>query len=75
MVRAGLNAAVAFLHGRGLVAYLFGSLHAFDADHIAAIDDTVRYMAQKGQRPLGVTPFSLGHSTIVMGLALIYHDS
>jgi nickel/cobalt transporter (NiCoT) family protein len=59
------------LVGLGLVAYLFGLRHAFDADHIAAIDDTVRYMLQKGQRPLGVGLFfSLGHSTIVMGLAL-----
>ncbi len=59
------------LIGLGLVAYLFGLRHAFDADHIAAIDDTVRYMLQKGQQPLGVGLFfSLGHSTIVMGLAL-----
>ncbi len=59
------------LMGLGLAAYLFGLRHAFDADHIAAIDDTVRYMLQKGQRPLGVGFFfSLGHSTIVMGLAI-----
>jgi nickel/cobalt transporter (NiCoT) family protein len=58
--------------GLGLVAYLFGLRHAFDADHIAAIDDTVRYMVQKDQRPLGVGLFfSLGHSTIVIGLALV----
>ncbi|HEY3849884.1 MAG TPA: HoxN/HupN/NixA family nickel/cobalt transporter [Steroidobacteraceae bacterium] len=60
------------LVGLGLVAYLFGLRHAFDADHIAAIDDTVRYMLQRGQRPLGVGLFfSLGHSTIVIGLALV----
>ena len=59
------------LIGLGFVAYLFGLRHAFDADHIAAIDDTVRFMLQKGKRPLGVGFFfSLGHSTIVMGLAL-----
>jgi high-affinity nickel-transport protein len=59
------------LVGLGFVAYMFGLRHAFDADHIAAIDDTVRYMLQKGKRPLGVGFFfSLGHSTIVLGLAI-----
>ena len=59
------------LVGLGFAAYLFGLRHAFDADHIAAIDDTVRYMLQKGERPLGVGFFfSLGHSTIVFALAL-----
>lgn len=57
--------------GMGLTAYLFGLRHAFDADHIAAVDDTIRYMLQKGKRPLGVGLFfSLGHSTIVFGLAV-----
>src|SRR4249920_41922 len=37
------------LIGFGLVAYMFGLRHAFDADHIAAIDDTVRWMRQKGR--------------------------
>ena len=59
------------LVGLGFVAYMFGLRHAFDADHIAAIDDTVRFMLQKGKRPLGVGFFfSLGHSTIVLGLAV-----
>ena len=59
------------LMGLGLVAYMFGLRHAFDADHIAAIDDTVRIMLQKGKRPLGVGFFfSLGHSTVVLGLAV-----
>jgi nickel/cobalt transporter (NiCoT) family protein len=59
------------LVGLGLAAYLFGLRHAFDADHIAAIDDTVRYLVQRGQRPLGVGFFfSLGHSSIVLVLAL-----
>jgi high-affinity nickel-transport protein len=59
------------LVGLGLVAYMFGLRHAFDADHIAAIDDTVRFMLQKGRRPLGVGFFfSLGHSTIVLVLAI-----
>ena len=60
------------LVGLGFVAYMFGLRHAFDADHIAAVDDTVRYLLQKGQRPLGVGFFfSLGHSTIVFVLALV----
>jgi nickel/cobalt transporter (NiCoT) family protein len=59
------------LVGLGFVAYMFGLRHAFDADHIAAVDDTVRYMLQKGKRPLGVGFFfSLGHSTIVLVLAI-----
>ena len=59
------------LVGLGFVAYMFGLRHAFDADHIAAIDDTVRYLLQKGKRPLGVGFFfSLGHSTVVLCLAI-----
>src|SRR5882672_4963751 len=42
------------LVGLGFVAYVFGLRHAFDADHIAAVDDTVRFMLQKGKQPLGV---------------------
>jgi high-affinity nickel-transport protein len=59
------------LVGLGFVAYMFGLRHAFDADHIAAVDDTVRFMLQKGKSPLGVGFFfSLGHATIVLGLAI-----
>jgi high-affinity nickel-transport protein len=59
------------LVGLGFVAYMFGLRHAFDADHIAAVDDTVRFMLQKGKRPLGVGFFfSLGHSSIVVALSL-----
>jgi nickel/cobalt transporter (NiCoT) family protein len=59
------------LIGLGFVAYMFGLRHAFDADHIAAVDDTVRFMLQKGKRPLGVGFFfSLGHSTVVLALAV-----
>lgn len=60
------------LLGMGLAAYLFGLRHAFDADHIAAIDDTVRFMLQKNRGPLGVGFFfSLGHSTVVFLLAVL----
>src|SRR5580693_2747140 len=58
------------LVGLGFAAYVFGLRHAFDADHIAAVDDTVRYMLQKGKKSLGVGFFfSLGHSTVVLALA------
>jgi high-affinity nickel-transport protein len=60
------------LLGLGFAAYMLGMRHAFDADHIAAIDDTVRLMLQQGKRPLGVGFFfSLGHSTIVLLLAVV----
>jgi len=58
------------LAGLGTLAYTFGLRHAFDADHIAAIDNTTRKLLQEGKRPLGVGFFfSLGHSTIVFALA------
>lgn len=58
------------LAGLGTLAYTFGLRHAFDADHIAAIDNTTRKLLQDGKRSLGVGFFfSLGHSTIVFALA------
>ncbi|MEU7876785.1 HoxN/HupN/NixA family nickel/cobalt transporter [Microbispora bryophytorum] len=58
--------------GAGTLAYSLGVRHAFDADHIAAIDDTTRLMMQRGRRPVGVGFFfALGHSTVVLVLALI----
>ena len=57
--------------GVGLTAYGFGLRHAFDADHISAIDNTTRKLMADGKRPLGVGFFfSLGHSTIVVALAV-----
>ncbi|SPM27553.1 High-affinity nickel permease [Mycobacterium terramassiliense] len=62
----------AFGVGVGLTAYTLGMRHAFDADHIAAIDNTTRKLMSDGQRPLAVGFFfSLGHSTVVFGLALL----
>ncbi len=56
--------------GMGVTAYTLGMRHAFDADHIAAIDNTTRKLMADGKRPLSVGFwFSLGHSTIVFGLA------
>jgi high-affinity nickel-transport protein len=62
--------------GVGVLAYTFGLRHAFDADHIAAVDNTTRKLltdralAGTTRRPLSVGFwFSLGHSSIVFGLA------
>jgi len=56
----------------GITAYTLGLRHAFDADHIAAIDNTTRKMMANGQRPMSVGFFfSLGHSTIVVALTLV----
>jgi nickel/cobalt transporter (NiCoT) family protein len=58
------------LAGLGVLAYTFGLRHAFDADHIAAIDNTTRAFLQRGKRPLGIGFFfSLGHSSVVFALA------
>jgi high-affinity nickel-transport protein len=55
----------------GGLAYTFGLRHAFDADHIAAIDSTTRKLLQSGKKPVGVGFFfSLGHSTVVLLIAL-----
>jgi high-affinity nickel-transport protein len=54
----------------GGLAYTFGLRHAFDADHIAAIDNTTRKLLQDGRKPVGVGFFfSLGHSTVVFLVA------
>jgi high-affinity nickel-transport protein len=61
-----------FGFGTGILAYTLGMRHAFDADHIAAIDNTTRKLVSDGQRPLSVGFFfSLGHSTIVFVLAVL----
>src|SRR5437660_1492732 len=58
--------------GIGVTAYTLGMRHAFDADHIAAIDNTTRKLMGEGKRPLSVGFwFSLGHSSIVFGLAFL----
>src|ERR1700730_7730946 len=54
----------------GGLAYTFGLRHAFDADHIAAIDNTTRKLLRDGHKPVGVGFFfSLGHSTVVFLIA------
>jgi high-affinity nickel-transport protein len=65
----GLRAAGTLTLGVGLTAYVLGLRHAFDADHIAAIDNTTRKLMADGKRPVSVGFwFSLGHSTIVFAL-------
>ncbi|MEX3768831.1 HoxN/HupN/NixA family nickel/cobalt transporter, partial [Mycolicibacterium fortuitum] len=67
-----------FTVGVGFLAYTFGLRHAFDPDHIAAVDNTTRKLiadnveAGIGRKPLSVGFwFSLGHSTIVFTLAFL----
>jgi high-affinity nickel-transport protein len=58
--------------GTGILAYTLGMRHAFDADHIAAIDNTTRKLVNDGKRPLSVGFFfSLGHSSVVFVLAVL----
>ncbi|HEV2345576.1 MAG TPA: HoxN/HupN/NixA family nickel/cobalt transporter [Actinocrinis sp.] len=74
--------STAFGVGTGLTAYTLGMRHAFDADHIAAIDNTTRKLMSQAEmseaqmpqskRPLSVGFwFSLGHSSVVFGLSLL----
>src|SRR6201992_3071255 len=61
-----------FGFGTGALAYTLGMRHAFDADHIAAIDNTTRKLVNDGKRPLSVGFFfSLGHSSIVFVMAIL----
>jgi nickel/cobalt transporter (NiCoT) family protein len=57
--------------GLGLVAYLFGLRHAFDADHIAAVDDTVRFLLQKGRNPLRRIFYNLTTTGLSIAVALL----
>ncbi len=73
---AGWGLLFAVAHGQptilalGGLAYTFGLRHAFDADHISAIDNTTRKLLQDGRKPVGVGFFfSLGHSTVVFLIA------
>jgi nickel/cobalt transporter (NiCoT) family protein len=58
--------------GLGVTAYTLGLRHAFDADHIAAIDNTTRKLMSDGQRPVSVGFwFAAGHSSVVLVLAVL----
>ena len=68
-----LGASGAFAIGTGVTAYTLGMRHAFDADHIAAIDNTTRKLMSEGKRPMSVGFwFSLGHSSVVFALAFLF---
>ena len=57
--------------GVAVLAYTLGLRHAFDADHISAIDNTTRKLMNEGKKPLSVGYFfSLGHSTIVFAIGV-----
>ena len=61
-----------FGFGTGILALTLGMRHAFDADHISAIDNTTRKLMAEGKRPLSVGFFfSLGHASVVFCLAVI----
>src|SRR5256886_17041676 len=67
-----LGAGGAFGVGIGITAYTLGMRHAFDADHIGAIDNTTRKLMADGQRPKAVGFwFAMGHSTLVLVMAVL----
>jgi len=67
-----LGSAGVFGVGLGVTAYLLGVRHAFDADHIAVIDNTTRKLVGEGRRSLSTGFwFSLGHSSVVFGMAFL----
>jgi high-affinity nickel-transport protein len=70
--RLAVGDAGVFGVGLGVTAFLLGIRHAFDADHIAAIDNTTRKLVGEGRPALSVGFwFSLGHSSVVFALSLL----
>jgi nickel/cobalt transporter (NiCoT) family protein len=68
-----LGSGGAFTVGLGITAYTLGLRHAFDADHISAIDNTTRKLISDRKRPLSTGFFfSLGHSSVVFALSLLF---
>ena len=58
--------------GVGLTAYMLGVRHAFDADHIASIDNTTRKLVGEGRSSVSTGFwFSLGHSSVVFIASLL----
>ncbi|PRY45676.1 high-affinity nickel-transport protein [Geodermatophilus tzadiensis] len=58
--------------GVGLTAYMLGVRHAFDADHIASIDNTTRKLVDEGTPSVSTGFwFSLGHSSVVFAASLL----
>lgn len=59
------------LLGMGFLTYTLGLRHAFDIDHIAAIDNTVRKLLHQEKDATGIGFFfSLGHSSVVFLMTL-----
>lgn len=72
LLLSGGDAGTTLTVGVGLTAYVLGLRHAFDADHIAAIDNTTRKLLSDGKQPVSVGFwFSLGHSTVVLALVVL----
>jgi high-affinity nickel-transport protein len=70
--RYGVGSGKVLGIGTGILAYSLGMRHAFDADHIAAIDNTTRKFMSEGKRPMSVGFFfSLGHSSVVVALTVL----
>lgn len=70
LLSSGAGSLLGF--GLGTTAYVLGLRHAFDADHIAAIDNTTRQLLSRGRSARGVGLwFSLGHATVVTVLCLL----
>jgi high-affinity nickel-transport protein len=68
-----LGSAGVFGVGLGVTAYLLGVRHAFDADHIAVVDNTTRKLVGERRPAMGAGFwFSLGHSSVVFGLACAF---
>src|ERR1700733_13469578 len=68
-----VDAKTTFGVGTGTLAYTLGLRHAFDADHISAIDNTTRKLMADGKKPMSVGFFfSLGHSSIVFALSFLF---
>lgn len=60
------------LIGTAELAYILGLRHAFDPDHVAAIDNVTRKLIQEGKHPISTGFFfALGHSTIVVAASLL----
>ena len=57
--------------GVAITAWTLGLRHAFDADHISAIDNVTRKLMADGQRPLATGFFfALGHSSIIVAVGV-----
>lgn len=69
---SGAGRSSAAVVSAGFTAFVLGARHAFDADHIAVIDDCTRLAVQQGHRRVGMGfTFAMGHSSVVMVLTAL----